>query len=184
MISALNRFRLILLLASIVALPGCESESQLENFRRVPPAGQMQTGPRQVSLEAGPATIRPAVRNPYENQPDAAAEGRRLYHWFNCAGCHFQGGGGMGPPLMDEEWIYGSEPANIFQSIIDGRPNGMPAFGGRISHDQAWKITVFVRSLADLTLETPGHRTDPLQERRNDEDDPQEEQQNDSEQDQ
>ena len=41
------------------------------------------------------------------------------------------GGGGIGPPLMDDRWIYGSAPENIYASIVQGRPNGMPAWGGR-----------------------------------------------------
>jgi hypothetical protein len=48
-------------------------------------------------------------------------EGQRLYNWYNCGGCHFRGGGGIGPALMDEVWIYGKEPANLYASIL-GRP--------------------------------------------------------------
>ena len=31
----------------------------------------------------------------------------------------------MGPPLMDAKWIYGGEPVQIFDSIVNGRPNGI-----------------------------------------------------------
>ena len=31
---------------------------------------------------------------------------------------------------MDDKWIYGYEPEQIFATISQGRPNGMPAFGG------------------------------------------------------
>ena len=37
-------------------------------------------------------------------------QGKRLFSWYNCIGCHANGGGGIGPPLMDDEWIYGSRP--------------------------------------------------------------------------
>jgi cytochrome c oxidase cbb3-type subunit 3 len=68
---------------------------------------------------------------------------------FNCAGCHgARGGGGIGPPFADAEWIYGGEPQNVFQSVVQGRPAGMPAFGGQIPDEQVWKIVAFVRSLA------------------------------------
>ena len=33
---------------------------------------------------------------------------------------------------MDREWIYGGQPANIFATIVEGRPNGMPSWRGRI----------------------------------------------------
>ena len=65
------------------------------------------------------------------------AEGQRLYRWYNCAGCHANGGGGMGPPLMDDKWIYGSEPENIVATILEGRPNGMPSFRGKVPDDQS-----------------------------------------------
>ena len=35
--------------------------------------------------------------------------GQEALRWFNCSGCHGNGGGGSGPPLMDDIWIYGGE---------------------------------------------------------------------------
>ena len=49
---------------------------------------------------------------------------------------------------MDAEWVYGSAPEHIYTSIVAGRPNGMPAFGGRIAASQAWQLTAYVRSLS------------------------------------
>jgi cytochrome c oxidase cbb3-type subunit 3 len=47
---------------------------------------------------------------------------------------------------MDAEWRYGGDPAQVFQSIAQGRPNGMPSFGGHIPEDQVWQIVAYVRS--------------------------------------
>jgi cytochrome c oxidase cbb3-type subunit 3 len=76
------------------------------------------------------------------------AQGQRLYAWMNCSGCHSHGGGGMGPPLMDDEWRYGGSMPQIARTIWNGRPNGMPAFHGRITEDQAWQLAAFVRALS------------------------------------
>jgi cytochrome c oxidase cbb3-type subunit 3 len=76
------------------------------------------------------------------------AQGQRLYLWMNCAGCHSNGGGGMGPPLMDDEWRYGGEPPQIAATIMEGRPNGMPSFRNKITEDQAWQLATFVRSMS------------------------------------
>src|SRR5207237_1085055 len=65
----------------------------------------------------------PSISNIYEENAYAVSEGKRLYENFNCVGCHSHGGGGIGPPLMDNDWIYGAEPANIFSTIMEGRPN-------------------------------------------------------------
>lgn len=78
------------------------------------------------------------------------SQGRQFYRWFNCAGCHAQGGGAIGPALMDDRWIYGKDPGSIFATIMEGRPNGMPAFRGRIPEAQAWQIVAYVRSMSGL----------------------------------
>jgi cytochrome c oxidase cbb3-type subunit 3 len=54
----------------------------------------------------------------------------------------------MGPALMDDKWIYGSETATIRESIVNGRSNGMPAFGGRVTDEQAWQLAAYVRSMS------------------------------------
>jgi cytochrome c oxidase cbb3-type subunit III len=90
------------------------------------------------------------VRNSYEENAYAMSQGQRLYMAFNCAGCHANGGGGMGPPLMDRKWAYGSNPEQVFSSIVQGRPNGMPAWGSRIPEYQIWQLVAYVRSMSGL----------------------------------
>jgi cytochrome c oxidase cbb3-type subunit 3 len=100
------------------------------------------------ALQLGSPPPPTRAKGPYDGNAFAIAEGQRLYTWFNCVGCHFQGGDGIGPPLMDEQWIYGGDPANIFASIVEGRPNGMPSFRGKIPTAQVWQIVAYVRSLS------------------------------------
>ena len=70
----------------------------------------------------------------------------------------------MGPPLMDDKWIYGSEPHNIFETIVQGRPNGMPAFGNKIVTDQVWQIVAYVRSMSgQLRKDVAPGRGDDMQ---------------------
>ena len=106
-------------------------------------------GVRTTEFQAGPRTPAINIRNPYEGDARAREQGRRYFDWFNCGGCHGgRGGGGIGPPLADNDWIYGGEPAQIFETIVKGRPNGMPSFGGQIPESQLWMIVAYVRSLA------------------------------------
>ena len=99
--------------------------------------------------DAPPPKPAPASPPPYdEGNAYAVAQGKRLFRWFNCNGCHAYGGGGMGPPLMDDEWRYGGEPAQIADTILRGRPNGMPSFAGRIPEDQVWQLVAYVRSMS------------------------------------
>ena len=98
----------------------------------------------------------------YDESAFSVTEGKRLYLAMNCNGCHGLGGGGMGPPLMDEKWIYGATPEDIFSTVAHGRENGMPAFGGleharpgvsvigQLPRYQLWQLVAYVRSLAGL----------------------------------
>ena len=99
-------------------------------------------------LQPGITAPEAQVKNPAEESAWAVSEGKRLFTAYNCAGCHANGGGGMGPPLMDEKWIYGSQPANVYATIVEGRPNGMPSFRHKIPDEQVWQIAAYVRSLS------------------------------------
>jgi len=109
----------------------------------------------------------PRVAKYYDNA-DAVNKGRILFGQFNCSGCHSNGGGGIGPDLMDDEWIYGGRIEQIHATIVEGRPNGMPAWGGKIPDEQIWQIATYVRSmslpqtLAAETGNTPSQSPAPV----------------------
>jgi len=153
------RLMLGLALAS-VALAGCEREER--SFRPTPPTASPEGVVTESQLQPGPRTREVTVKNPYGENAYGVSEGKRLFQQYNCVGCHFQGGGGIGPPLMDDEWIYGSDPENIFETIVEGRPNGMPTFRGRIPTDQVWQLAAYVRSMSGLLPKdvAPGRNDD------------------------
>jgi cytochrome c oxidase cbb3-type subunit 3 len=88
------------------------------------------------------------LQNPSDDRAFDASAGKQLFVQYNCAGCHFNGGGGIGPALMDAQWIYGSNPENIYDTIIEGRPNGMPSFRAKIPDNQVWQLVAYVRSMS------------------------------------
>jgi cytochrome c oxidase cbb3-type subunit III len=135
-------------LSLVSALVSCEREQR--QFRVTPPAAERASAIRMGELQPGSVAPASAAQSPYTESAYAISEGKRLYAWFNCVGCHFHGGGGIGPPLMDDQWIYGSEPENIFASIVEGRPNGVPSFRGKIPALQVWQLTAYVRSVGGL----------------------------------
>jgi mono/diheme cytochrome c family protein len=100
----------------------------------------------------------------YHRNAWSMSEGKRLFVWFNCNGCHGNGGGGMGPALMDNKWIYGHQPQDIFTSIMQGRTNGMPAFKDRVPEYVGWQLTAYVRSISGLApFHAAPSRNDHLQ---------------------
>ncbi|HSJ76473.1 MAG TPA: c-type cytochrome [Gemmatimonadales bacterium] len=132
-----------------LTLIACQREER--NFSGMPPsATSTMPAARESGLQPGPPVRSASINGPYEQNAYGVAQGKALYNAFNCSGCHFQGGGGIGPPLMDAEWVYGSRPKNIFETIAEGRPNGMPSFGGKINPDQIWQIVAYVRSMSGL----------------------------------
>ncbi len=140
---------LVLLFAALsVVVTACKREER--GFRVAPPAADKIQAKSISDLHPGGAATPAQVKNDFEENAYATAEGQRLFTSFNCNGCHAHGGGGMGPALMDEKWIYGSEPQQIFATIVEGRPNGMPSFRGKIPDHQVWQLVAFVRSVGGL----------------------------------
>lgn len=160
--SALRTAHTTALILVFCCLTSCKREER--GFRVQPPAADKLTVASMSDLHPGGGTTPAMTKNGYEDSAYAISEGQKLYTTMNCVGCHFHGGGGIGPPLMDNEWIYGSDPRQIFASIVEGRPNGMPAFRGKITDYQVWQIAAYVRSLGGLAPSgtAPG-RGDELQ---------------------
>jgi cytochrome c oxidase cbb3-type subunit 3 len=134
---------------AIVSLAGCERESR--PFRDLPVAASRGQNAPETTLSAGAAAPKPVGTSPYQENAWGLSEGKRLYSYYNCSGCHAQGGGAIGPALMDDEWIYGFEPAAIYETISGGRPNGMPAFGSKVPDSQIWQLVAYVQSMSGQT---------------------------------
>lgn len=67
---------------------------------------------------------------------------------LGCVGCHGEGGvGGVGPNLTDAEWVYGGDAASISETLHNGRPGGMPAFGAQASEEDITNLVAYVMSL-------------------------------------
>jgi cytochrome c oxidase cbb3-type subunit III len=109
--------------------------------------------PAEVSMSTLQAATPDAeTPNPpgYRESAWVISEGKVLFEAYNCVGCHAHGGGDIGPPLMDAGWIYGSAPANVHATIVEGRPNGMPSFRGKIDEPELWKLVAYVRAMGGL----------------------------------
>ena len=121
------------------------------------PAPTVQTSAGALAADPGvipgnhPVVKYGDLRNPYMNNPSAAAEGRQLFVQYNCSGCHGgRAGGGMGPSLRTGQFTYGGTDTQLYATIFEGRPAGMPTWGAKLSSDQIWKLITYIR-----TLDTP-----------------------------
>jgi cytochrome c oxidase cbb3-type subunit 3 len=140
--------RPVLIAASALLLVACQREER--SFEPRPATGE--TVERVALSPLAPGQSAPVhdvteKGKQYEDNAYHMNNGKRLFAWFNCTGCHGNGGGGSGPALMDDQWIYGSSIENIVATIREGRPNGMPSFRGKIPDDEIWEIASYVRSM-------------------------------------
>jgi cytochrome c oxidase cbb3-type subunit III len=110
-----------------------------------------------------------SLRNPFEGSSDAIATGAKLYVAYNCVDCHgADGSGAMAPAFSDGRWHFGGSSSEVYESIFEGRPDGMPAWGGLIDRASIWRLVAYVRSLQEghdvatenftgKTIERTGH---------------------------
>jgi cytochrome c oxidase cbb3-type subunit III len=149
----MKRLAIVCMLACLVLGSACEREARrfVKPLVQPDPRAQATGDPPLQPGEKGAGMVAAASAGGY-SQANAydVQQGKQWFRWYNCVGCHSHGGGGMGPPLMDSSWIYGSDPDSVFATIMQGRPNGMPSFRGRIPEGQAWQLVAYVRSMSGL----------------------------------
>ncbi len=151
---------LIGLILGLVAIAGCKREQRV--FDPGSSGAQPANGVALNDIHPGGAAPVP-MASKYEGSAYAVGEGKRLFSAYNCAGCHQHGGGGIGPALMDAQWIYGSRPEQIYSDIVQGRPNGMPSFAGKIPDYQVWELVAYVRSMSgQLPSDVAPSRSDEM----------------------
>lgn len=137
----------VLAVVALLALAACQRESR--EFDTAP-VQNPPVHPRLSTLQPGtPLASQPSTLGAhYENNAYHITQGGRLFRWMNCNGCHGNGGGSIGPALMDGEWRYGGSIDQIHASIMEGRPNGMPAWRGKLTDQQAWQLAAYIRALS------------------------------------
>ncbi len=98
------------------------------------------------------------VVNPLAGNAGAFEEGHRLFIAMNCAGCHgYDAKGNMGPDLTDAYWRYGGTPSAIYNSIFEGRPQGMPAWGRALPAHDIWEIVAYLQTLGGAVAANEFH---------------------------
>ena len=157
---SLSALTWLALVGAAFALPSCKREER--TFRTQAPSAEPVHAVQLSTLTPGAHPTTGPIPNDYEQNAYALAEGKRLFSQYNCSGCHANGGGGMGPALIDDQWLYGYEPQQVYASIVQGRPNGMPAFLGKIPDYQMWQLAAYVRSMSGLAppAASPGRNDD------------------------
>ncbi|MBI1394968.1 MAG: c-type cytochrome [Betaproteobacteria bacterium] len=115
----------------------------------VPSVARAGAGGADTPDQARPVTGDSEEHNPYTGNPAAIEEGRKLWRKTGCYSCH--GGvaeGGVGPSLVDDEWIYVPTDKTLFKTISEGRKGTvMVSWSKELKPDQIWKVIAYIRSL-------------------------------------
>ena len=151
------RHRIFVMLGALVAGAALLAQERAPSLQPVSSGAPFVSHAEHIQ----PGKTRPfsglTLKNPYDGNAAAAADGSKLYVAYNCIDCHgADGSGAMGPSLADGRWHFGGTPAEIYESIYQGRPDGMPAWGSLIASDQIWRLVTYVQSLSagkDVTTE-------------------------------
>ena len=101
-----------------------------------------------LPTRAGHPEEQPKLLNPFAGDPEAAKEGRKLFQSYGCPGCHgLMGGGGMGKPILDDTWQFGSDDETLYK-LIKGQiaQQTMPKTFAGIPDEHVWKLLAYVRS--------------------------------------
>lgn len=160
-----SRFLAASLACLALTLSACEREERDSRGQPLPENGPTLASVATTTLYAGATTPPPPDprAKQYEDNAYQVAQGQRLFQWFNCSGCHGNGGGGMGPPHIDDEWRYGGSIEQIYASIVQGRPNGMPSFRNKMTEQQIWQVAAYVRAMSgQLRKDVPPSRPDDM----------------------
>lgn len=131
----------------LLALAACKREAR--DTRLDPPVAEALgvVAVMPAGVNGRPPRAMAVLGEPYRTNAWQLSQGKRLYEWYNCQGCHADGGGNTGPALMDGWWRYGPDAVSVFVSLRDGRPNGMPSFRDRMTTEQLWQLAGYVQSL-------------------------------------
>ncbi len=132
---------------SAAMLASCKREQR--QLRDEPAQRAVFSAATESHIVPGGKVAKVIIKSPAEGNAYAISQGQKLFSFYNCSGCHGEhGGGGIGPPLMEKQLHFGSEPDNIYDTISKGRPNGMPSWGARIPESQIWQLVAYVKSLS------------------------------------
>ncbi len=81
------------------------------------------------------------------NASKEVKQGASIYD-EKCLKCHgADGQGGICPNLVEGKWKYGGTDEDIYKSIAEGRPGGMPMWNEELGEKKIKSIVAYIRSL-------------------------------------
>jgi cytochrome c oxidase cbb3-type subunit 3 len=109
--------------------------------------GQYEAEVAEAEAIAAVAKASQPDANPYHGDAAAIADGQQVFTQI-CAACHKPDASGLvGPSLVDPYWKYGHTDAELYESVMVGRPGGMPGWGAQLGSEKVWRALAYLESL-------------------------------------
>jgi cytochrome c oxidase cbb3-type subunit 3 len=109
--------------------------------------GQYEAEMAEAKAVASTHVVAVPERNPYHGNAPAIAEGKEVFTQI-CVACHKPDASGLvGPSLVDPYWKYGDTDHDLYETVMNGRPGGMPAWGPQLGSEKVWKVLAYVETL-------------------------------------
>jgi cbb3-type cytochrome c oxidase subunit III len=95
-----------------------------------------------------------SVGEPPSSGPSDIRKGEKMF-LQHCKMCHgAEAKGDIGPDLTDEEWKYGGSDSDIYTTVSNGRPGGMPGWGNKLGEEEIRNVIAYIRSLGQVSYST------------------------------
>lgn len=109
----------IMLGLSSMSVHACDEEKKAEGAETAQAA---ELDLSKTPLEIVDSIPQGGIISPFDPaDPKTAEEGHEVFMETSCNGCHGgTGGGGMGPPLSNQKWVYGNDADTLFRLITLG----------------------------------------------------------------
>jgi cytochrome c-L len=130
----------------LCALPAAAQEIA---FRHALDNSPLEVKPRPGEQETDAVKeFKKTGQNPYNNDQEAIAEGKKFYATF-CQMCHLPDGSGrMGPSLIDGQHVHEriTNDVGLFEVTYGGASGAMQPFSKRMTQDQILKTMAYLRT--------------------------------------
>ncbi len=126
--------------------------------------GNSQKEEYEISMEKAKKEIDAYLKNSAMNIDESnvtlltdatALETGKGFFEANCTACHKDGRGEIGPNLTDNFWLYGNDIKDVFKTIKNGTPKGMPEHGSKLNPVQLQQVASYVLSLKYIKGKEP-----------------------------
>lgn len=138
------------LVVGMALVAGCHSNTDSQPMPAATANGGSNSPPPAGKVAVAQSAVMPTDAELWRlsRDPATVAAGQKLFTLSSCRTCHGPTlTGGAAPNLVDQGWLHGGRPSEVFQTIARGVPSkGMPTWGPALDRTVITQIVAFIFS--------------------------------------